>query len=224
MICSRCNKESNPQSRICPYCGQFMGDEAAPLIAGDAVPVYDDSDYRPKERSGKSARQKRKSAGRRKKQSGRADAKRRKKENYRRPMINWAMVALVLAIVGFAAALGSYVYLQLTPNGQLILARMGRDASADAYWELGGEYLDQGYIGRSVETYEKALSMQPEHPELVNRLMLLAEAYETADAIRKGDKDAIEQVPVMLMNAVKDIVVVEIQPGKVKNKCDNSNW
>ena len=27
----------------------------------------------------------------------------------------------------------------------------------------------------------------------------------------------------MLMNAVIDIVVVEIQPGKLKNKCDNSN-
>ena len=189
MICNRCNKESNPQSRICPFCGQFMGDEAAPLIAGDAVPVYDDSDYRPKERSGKSVRQKRKSARRRNKQSGRADAKRRKKENYRRPMVNWAMVALVLLILGFAAALGSYVYLQLTPNGQLILARMGRNASADAYWELGGEYLDQGYIGRSVETYEKALSLQPEHPELVDRLMLLAEAYETAD--RRNDAESV---------------------------------
>lgn len=189
MICNHCKKESNPQSRICPYCGQFMSDEVSPLIDGEAVPVYDDSDYKPRERTIPKDQPKRKKGRRRKKTSGRAEAKRRKRENYRGPMINWAMVGLVLLIVSFAAALGSYIFLELTPQGQLILARMGRDANADAYWELGEEYLDQGYISRAVQTYEKALAMQPEHPELVKRLMLLAEGYETAD--RGKDAEAV---------------------------------
>lgn len=186
MICNHCKQESNPQSRICPGCGHFMGEEVVPLIAGDAVPVYDDSDYRPKARTQNTNKPKRKTA-RRKKQSGRADAKRRKRENYRGPMINWAMVALILLVVGFVAGLGSFVYLQMTPNGQLILARMGRDANADAYWTLGGEYLDQGYVSRSVDSYEKALSLNPEHPQLVERLLLLGEAYETASLSEEAE-------------------------------------
>ena len=189
MICNYCQRESDSPSRVCPYCGKFMSDQVLPPVTGDAVPVYDDSDYRPKERPPKPGQKKRKAGRRRKKKSGRAEAKRRKRENYRGPMINWAMVALVIFILSFAAGLGSYVYLQLTPGGQLFLARMGREANADAYWTLGGEYLDQGYISRSVETYEKALAMQPEHPDLVSRLMLMAEAYETA-----GNAKAAEDV------------------------------
>lgn len=189
MICNHCQKESDSPSRVCPYCGRFMGDPSEPAAMGDAVPVYDDSDYRPKERAPKPGEKKRKGGRRRKKKSGRAEAKRRKRENYRGPMINWAMIGLVLLIVSFAAGLGSYVYLQLTPGGQLILARMGREANADAYWTLGGEYLDQGYIIRSVETYEKALALDPDHPDLVSRLMLLGEAYETA-----GNAKAAEEV------------------------------
>lgn len=189
MICNHCKRESDPASRICPYCGKFMGDEEAPILAGEAVPVYDDSDYRPKDHPGKSKHSKKRRQTRRKKTSGRADAKRRRKENYRRPMINWAAVALVILIFGFALGVGAYVYLQLTPNGQLILARMDREASPDAYWTLGGEYLDQGYIARSVETYEKALALNPEHPQLVDKLMLLAEAYETAS--RQKDAEEI---------------------------------
>ncbi len=189
MICNHCQRESDSPSRVCPYCGKFMSDQVLPPVMGDAVPVYDDSDYRPKERPPKPGQKKRKAGRRRKKKSGRAEAKRRKRENYRGPMINWAMVALVILILSFAAGLGSFVYLQLTPGGQLFLARMGREANADAYWTLGGEYLDQGYISRSVETYEKALAMEPEHPDLVSRLMLLAEAYETA-----GNAKAAEDV------------------------------
>lgn len=188
MICGYCQKESSPQSRICPYCGRYMGDEPPPVATGDAVPMYDDSDYRPKPKPGKTDARRRKTA-RRRKRSGRADAKRRRRENYRRPMVNWAMVWLMIGILAFVGAVGSYVYLKVTPSGQLMLARLGRDASPDAYWALGGEYLDQGYIAKSVATYEKALAMQPDHPKLVEKLMLLAEAYETAS--RQKDAEAV---------------------------------
>ena len=95
-------------------------------------------------------------------------------------MINWAMVALVVGILFIVSVLGGYVYLKMTPNGQLILARMGREADADAYWALGTELLDQGYIARAVGSYEHALALQPDHPKLQDRLMLLAEGYEAA--------------------------------------------
>ncbi len=212
MICNNCRRESSPKSRVCPYCGHYMGDEPKPMAAGEAVPVYDDSDYHPRPRPGKAAPQRRKSS-RRRKLSGRADAKRRRRENYRRPMVNWAMIALIALILAFAGGVGAYAYLKLTPGGQLMLARMGRDASPDAYWTLGGEYLDQGYIARSVDTYEKALAMQPDHPQLVEKLMLLAEAYETAS--RRDDAEAIytriytelaPQDPIGYRNAIRLIL------------------
>lgn len=180
MICNNCQKQSNTANRICPYCGRFMGEEAQPLILGDAVPVYDDSDYRKGERRQKPKEHRRQDKRRRKDTGGRAEAKRRRRQNYRAPMINWAMVGLILLVFSFVMGLGTYVYLQVTPGGQLILARMGRDANADAYWSLGTEYLDQGYIARSISTYEKALALEPEHPQLKDRLMLQAEALEAA--------------------------------------------
>lgn len=180
MICNSCKKESNTANRICPYCGRFMGEEVAPLIPGDSVPVYDDSDYRMGERKQKTKAHRRQDKRKRKNVSGRAAAKRRRSQNYKAPMINWAMVGLILLVFSFVMALGSYIYLEVTPGGQLILARMGKDANADAYWSLGTEYLDQGYIARSISTYEKALALEPEHPQLTDRLMLLAEAYEAA--------------------------------------------
>ena len=187
MICIHCRKESNPASRVCPYCGRFMGEEAALIIQGDAVPVYDDSDYRPQDRRppGRAPGADKRAAKRRRRRTAKPG---RKRDGYRRVMINWAMIGLVAVILLFVLGLGSYVYLKMTPNGQLILARMGREASADAYWTLGTEYLDQGYVARSVSTYEKALGMQPEHPELVDRLMLLGEAYEVASQPDKAEE------------------------------------
>ncbi len=180
MICNSCKKESNTANRICPYCGRYMGEEVAPLIPGESVPVYDDSDYRMGERKQKTKAHRRQDKRKRKNVSGRAAAKRRRRQNYKAPMINWAMVGLILLVFSFVMVLGSYIYLEVTPGGQLILARMGKDANADAYWSLGTEYLDQGYIARSISTYEKALALEPEHPQLTDRLMLLAEAYEAA--------------------------------------------
>lgn len=184
MKCLHCKKESDALSRVCPYCGQYMGEEApAPVPLGEAVPVYDDRDYqRPQRRPGKQPAQPKRRKRRRAKQAGR-------KNSYRRVMVNWAMVGMVAALLLLVAVLGSYVYLKVTPGGQLILARMGRDASADAYWTLGTEYLDQGYVGRSITTYEHALALQPEHPQLVDKLMLLAEAYEAGS--RPRDAEAV---------------------------------
>lgn len=188
MICSNCQKESNPASRICPFCGKFMGEEQR-FIKGEAVPVYDDSDYQAHQPravygpvKGKAgAKQRRSRKGRAGKKPGR--------DAYRRHMINWALAGLIALIAIFTSAIGAYVYLNVTSNGQLIMARLGRNANADAYWTLGTEYLDQGYVGRSIQAYEKALNIEPEHKELVARLMLLGEAYEAGG--QQGKAEAV---------------------------------
>lgn len=185
MLCHHCGKESDPVSRVCPYCGRYMGGEPEekPLL-GEAVPIYDDSDYWAEPRRAPirhSERQKQK------RRLSRSKRKPRRKDGYRRFMINWAMVGLVIGILLFVSILGGYVYLKMTPNGQLILARMGREASADAYWTLGTELLDQGYIARAVGTYEHALNLEPDHPKLQDKLMLLAEGYEAAGMAEQAE-------------------------------------
>ena len=98
----------------------------------------------------------------------------------RRVMINWALLWTVLIVLGIVALSGAYVFLKLTDQGQLILARMGREASATAMWTYGQELLDQGYLDRSVKVFEDAYAMEPDRDDIYDRLMQLADAYEAA--------------------------------------------
>ncbi len=107
----------------------------------------------------------------------------------RKHMLNWAMVGAICLVLFVLSCVGAFVYLNMTDNGQLILARMGKDANAQALWTLGREYLDQGYIEKSIATYEKAYAQDPEIDGLYDRLMELAESYEAA--ARQDDAEAL---------------------------------
>ena len=187
MICSNCRQDSDSASRICPGCGHYMGEEQS-FIKGEAVPLYDDSDYQAQQpRAAYGPPKGKPSAAKRRSRKDRA-GKKPGRDAYRRHMINWAMVGLLSLILVFVSLIGGYVYLNVTPAGQLIMARLGRNASADAYWALGTEYLDQGYVGKSIQAYEKALAIEPEHKDLVSRLMLLGEAYEAGGQQAKAEE------------------------------------
>lgn len=184
MICKFCQHESNPASRICPFCGQYMGAEgeiSADAIMEDAPSI----DLSWAGRTSKGARGSKKTRRKRGKRRSRLT----KKNTYQKRMINWAKVAVSAAALVVMLAAGALVYLKMTPAGQLIMARMGRDAGADAFWTLGTEYLDQGYVGRAIETYLKALDQQPERPDLADKLLLLAEGYQAA--ARYDDAEAV---------------------------------
>ena len=98
----------------------------------------------------------------------------------RRLMINWALLWTVVIVLGIAALGGTYIFLKLTDQGQLILARLGQEANATAMWTYGQELLDQGYLDRSVLVMEQAYAMEPERDDLYDRLLQLADAYEAA--------------------------------------------
>ncbi len=104
--------------------------------------------------------------------------KEQKTVRVRKVMINWTLVFTVLTGLLILAALAGYVYLLRTDEGQLIMARLGRDASSTAIWALGTEQLDKGYIEKSIETYEKAYEQEPDREDIYEKLKLLAEAYE----------------------------------------------
>ena len=118
-------------------------------------------------------------------QRGRWERNRRARSP-RRVMVNWALLWTILLALLFVLLIGGYVFLKRTDAGQLILARMGRDANAQALWTYGQELLDQGYVERSIATFEAAYEKDPEREDLYDRLLQLADAYEvgghTADA------------------------------------------
>jgi len=97
---------------------------------------------------------------------------------YQGGMVNWFKVGVAVLALVFTLAAGGLIWLQVTPEGQLIKARMGRKANAQAYWSLGTELLDQGYVRRAIDTYIKAEGIEPERADLDDKLLLLAEAYE----------------------------------------------
>ena len=95
--------------------------------------------------------------------------------------INWALIFTVLLVLIFISVVGGYVFLRLTKSGQKILARLGYEASATAMWDIGAEYMDQGYIERAILIEEEAYAKEPERDDLYDRLQQLCEAYEAAE-------------------------------------------
>ena len=95
--------------------------------------------------------------------------------------INWAMIFAVTLTLVIISVIGGYIFLRLTHTGQKILARLGYEADATAMWDIGAEYMDQGYIERAIQIEEEAYAKEPERPDLYDRLQQLCEAYEAAE-------------------------------------------
>ncbi|MBR0227883.1 MAG: chitobiase/beta-hexosaminidase C-terminal domain-containing protein [Clostridia bacterium] len=111
-----------------------------------------------------------------------------RKRPVRRVMINWALLWTVVIVLTIFAIGGAYVFLKMTDEGQLILARMGREASATALWTYGQELMDQGYLEKCVSVLEKAYEMEPERDDIYDRLLQLADAYETVGRISDAER------------------------------------
>lgn len=184
MICKSCNQESNAASRMCPYCGQYMGAEPEPAVTYDAAsPELTDTRVHLYKQTPGNKRVLKKTRRKRLKR------RRRKAKNttYQGGMINWLKVAVIIMALVMAVGIGGLIWLQVSPSGQLVLARMGRKANSDAYWALGTELLDQGYIARAIETYKKAEMLEPERKDLDEKLLLTAEAYEAANQMMDAE-------------------------------------
>ena len=104
-------------------------------------------------------------------------------------MINWARVAVIAVAAVLLLAVGTFIFLRQTDSGQVIMARLGYDATAAAMWQVGEERLDTGDIDRAIELFEKARALEAESEEGTNvdGLLLLGSAYEAA-----GDIDSAE--------------------------------
>ncbi len=182
--CQTCGKVSSSLSRVCPYCGSFLGEDRH-YDTGETGALQLERETGKNKVKAPKARSKKKRA-------------RKQSYYYRKHVINWAWVFAALLILVFVSLVAGYAYLKLTPNGQVILARAGKDASADAYWTIGEEYLNTGAIPKAIEACEKAFEMEPENPKIFEHSFLLAEVYETA-----GMEDEAMEVYAYIYNNLK---------------------
>ncbi len=107
-----------------------------------------------------------------------------------RRMINWAHVLIGCIVLFIGMVVGVYLYLTKTASGQVIMARMGQDATSEALWVVGNEYLDTGDVGMAIDYYLRARAKDEEAnaPNPVG-LLQLGSAYEA-----QGDLAGAEEV------------------------------
>ena len=104
-------------------------------------------------------------------------------------LINWAYVLIGCIVLLIALAIGTYVFLTRTPSGQVIMARMGKDATSAAMWQVGQEYLHTGDINRAIEYFLIARQKDEEAEEPnVTGLLQLGSAYEADDRLTEAEE------------------------------------
>lgn len=104
-------------------------------------------------------------------------------------LINWAYVLIAGVVMVIVLLIGTFVFLTRTPSGQVIMARMGQDASSAAMWQVGQEYLQTGDIDRAIEYFLIAREKDTEAGEPnVTGLMQMGSAYEAADRLEEAEE------------------------------------
>lgn len=96
-------------------------------------------------------------------------------------MVNWIKITLVIVTVAVVAAVGSWLFLKKTEEGQKLMARLGREATSSALWSVGEEQMNTGDMEAAIASFEKA-KKQDEAENLVDvdGLLMLGSAYEAA--------------------------------------------
>ena len=104
-------------------------------------------------------------------------------------LINWAWVLITSFVLVIGLIVGVYFYLDKTPSGQVIMARLGQDATSAAMWQVGQEFLHTGDIERAIEYFLIARQKDEEAKEPnVTGLMQLGSAYEANDQLTEAEE------------------------------------
>ncbi|MBR3107853.1 MAG: chitobiase/beta-hexosaminidase C-terminal domain-containing protein [Clostridia bacterium] len=213
MICDHCGNFIPDGSAVCPQCGKALvsrpretgaaarrqgrPDRPSGVRLGSYMPDVDNPPSaasepfaRPHRMGSEGMRPVSMNTGMQPRQIGSRDSgrdQRFSRRPNRRRMINWALLWTILLAVLVVAAIGTFGFLKFTDAGQLIMARMGRDANATAMWKYGQELLDQGYLDRSVAALEKAYELDPDREDIYDRLFQLADTYEAAGRLNDAE-------------------------------------
>lgn len=107
----------------------------------------------------------------------------------RQRMINWAYVMVGCIVLLIALAVGAYMFLKNTLTGQVIMARMGMDATSAAMWQVGEENMRKGDIQTAIEYFciarEKDIEAEEDN---VSGLLQLGTAYEANDQLAEAEE------------------------------------
>lgn len=98
-------------------------------------------------------------------------------------MVNWMHVWAGVIVLILLGLIGGFLYLTRSPAGQQALARMGRDAPAQAYWQVGEDYMEGGQVDKAIAAYLKADEKDPDN---VDGLLALGAAYEAAGSLSEA--------------------------------------
>lgn len=116
--------------------------------------------------------------------------------------VNTAMLLAILACAAMVAAVVLFIVAIRTTPGHLFLMNavqgdeekeaqvvvmIGEEAAAKSLWKIGTDQIDQGYIDRSIETYQRAYELYPDIEGEYDYLLLLAEAYEAAGRLSDAE-------------------------------------
>ncbi len=118
----------------------------------------------------------------------RGNARSRKLKMHRRA-VNMVYVGIACIVLVLGAMVGAYVYLMNTQNGQVIMARMGQDATSAAMWQVGDELFRTGDIEGAIGYYTTARQkdFEAEAPN-VSGLLQLGSAYEANDQLELAEE------------------------------------
>lgn len=107
-----------------------------------------------------------------------------------RRMVNWAHMLIAAIVLLMVSVVCVFLYLTRTPDGQVIMARMGQDATAAAMWQVGEERYNAGNVHQAIEYFliARAKDEEAKAPNATG-LLLLGEAYEA-----NGELVAAEEV------------------------------
>lgn len=113
-----------------------------------------------------------------------------KRQLNRRRAINWAHMIIAMILLSIGAFVGVVLFLTRTESGQVIMARMGKDATSAAMWQVGEELYNNYDRDKAIEYFLIAREKDEEAgtPNAAG-LLMLGEAYEAA-----GDLAAAEEV------------------------------
>ncbi|MCH5287125.1 MAG: chitobiase/beta-hexosaminidase C-terminal domain-containing protein [Christensenellaceae bacterium] len=124
--------------------------------------------------------------------------------------INWAHMAIVLTVLVIGAIVGVALYLTQTADGQVIMARLGREADAAALWQVGGERLDTGDLNGAIEYFLMAREKDGTENINVTGLLNLGSAYEANGQIDEAEElyteiytDIVPSAPEAYRNVVR---------------------
>lgn len=115
--------------------------------------------------------------------------KRSDKHNPLHRGINWMVVLLCAVVAAIGMVFGAYMFLTRTDSGQVLMARMGREANAAALWQVGEERMNNGDLSGAIDYFVKANEQDGKENANVSGLLMLGNAYEA-----NGELDKAEEV------------------------------